>query len=155
MMGNSEPMDQDGWLRFKAALAQEFIEHLHARYKHTPNPIHALEAYRLSRAVKIDVPGWILELFDQWAEVLCVNPPKGGKATADALGLGSKGGPSITAQAKTQARNVTIGQRVLFLRDRNPEGDKLDIFHEVAEEFGLSSERVAAIWYELTHDIKP
>lgn len=131
---------------------QQVIERCHWLYQRTQNPIHALQAYRMSRMLKLDVPEWVFELLDQWAEALCVNPPKGGKAKiADALGLGLKGGGrSITSQTETQTRNLLIAQHVLFLRDRNPERERLDIFHEVAEKCRLSSERVSAIWYELT-----
>lgn len=154
MTKDPKPLDLEGWRRFKVAVVQQFIEKQRRLYTWTQNPIHALHAYRLSRAVKIDVPGWLFELFDQWAETLCVNPPKGKAKIADALGLGSKGGPSITSQAKTQARDLAIGERILFLRDRDPKRDKLDIFHIVAEEFKLSSERVAGIWSELTRGTK-
>ena len=51
------------------------------------NPVHALEAYRICRAAKVEIPEWTLEVFDQWAEVLCVDAPKGAKAIADALRL--------------------------------------------------------------------
>jgi hypothetical protein len=146
---------KESWQRFRAMMAASYIEPYRVLYVQTRNPTHALEAYRIARVFKIDVPGWILELFDQWAEALCVKRPKGAKTIADALGLGTKGGPSITSQANTQIRNLRIAQRVLELRDLTPERDTLDVFDQVAEEFApLSSERVAGIWYELTRDVK-
>lgn len=156
MIENSERMDpKEEWKRLRTAFIQGNIERYHRLYTWTRNPVHAFNAYRLSRHGKIDVPGWILELLDQWAEVLCVKRPKGAKAIADALGLGSKGGPSITKQAETEIRDLWIAEGILVLLDCHPEPDMQDIFLEVAEKFNLSSERVAAIWYELTSDTKP
>lgn len=146
-------MDRETWERYKAALVERWFEIHYRLYARTRNPIHAFDAYRKARAIKKDVPGWVLELFDQWAETLCVNPPKGAKAIAHALGLGTKGGPAITSKAETQIRNLRIAERVLGLRD--PERDTQDIFLQVAEEFNLSSERVAAIWYDLTRAAPP
>jgi hypothetical protein len=146
---------KEEWKRLRTAFIQSNIERYHRLYTWTRNPVHAFNAYRLSRHDKIDVPGWILELLDQWAEVLCVKSPKGGKAIADALGLGSKAGPSITKQAETEIRDLWIAEGILALRDRHPERPKLDIFHEIAEEFKLSSDRVGSIWYELTGETKP
>ena len=146
---------QEDWQQFKAALVNTRIDRRHRLYKRHHNPIHALEAYRMARAFKGEIPNWILELIDHWAAALCVNSPTGAKPIADALGLGAKGGgPSITSQAKKQARGLEIAERVLFLRDRYPSRDKLDIFGQVAEEFSLSSERVAGIWYDLTRGVK-
>ena len=104
----------------------------------------------MARAFKVETPDWILELFDHWAAVLCVDSPTGAKAIADALGLGTKGGPSITLQAKKQARGLEIAERVLLLLDTRPEFKLPVIFDQVGDEFHLSSERVASIWYGLT-----
>ena len=140
------------WQRFKTMLAASYMAPHREFYMRTRNPFHALEAYRIARIFKIAIPDWILELFDQWAEVLCVTRPKGPKEIAGALGLTRpKGGPSITLQAEKNARNLQIARRVLELRDDNPERDMQDVFLQVAEEFdALSSERISAIWYELT-----
>jgi hypothetical protein len=79
-----------------------------------------------------------------------VKQPKRAKI-AGALGLGAKrGGPSVFRQAKTQARDWWIAERVLMLREDDPKRATQDVFHQVAEEYSLSSERVAGIWYELT-----
>jgi hypothetical protein len=154
-MTDYKPMDLEEWQRFMAASVRHSINRQHRLYTWTRNPIHAFRAYHLSRALKIDVPGWLFELLDQWAEVLCVNPPKGGKAIADALGLGSKGGPSITSQTKTQARNLEIVEHVFRLREGKPERGTQDIYLEVGEKFHLSSDRVMSIWYELTGETDP
>lgn len=150
--------EMEEWHRVKADLVRNMVKNRIERrrrlYTRTKNPMHALEAYRMARIVKIEVPSWILELFDHWAGALCVNPPKGAKAIADALGLGTKGGPSITIQAKNQARDLEIAERVLLLHDQYPDRDKLDIFGQVAEEFSLSSDRLAGIWYDLMRGVK-
>lgn len=143
------------WKRSKTAMLAWFIDSYHALYIQSRNPFHALEAYRMVRAAKIDVPDWIFEVFDQWADTLCIERPKGASAIAAALGLvGTGGGPSITAQAKKQTRNLRIARRVFELRNSAPERDKLDVFHQVADEFSLSSERVASIWYEVIRGSK-
>lgn len=147
-------MSEVEWRQFKARLLSHWIENRRRLYKRHHNPIHALEAYRIARAAKIEIPDWILELFDRWTAVLCVDSPKGAKAIVDALGLGTKGGPSKTLQAENQARNLKIAQRVFSLLEDEPKRDKLDIFDQMAEEFNLSSERVAAIWYDLTGGVK-
>ncbi|HEX6901706.1 MAG TPA: hypothetical protein VF789_18410 [Thermoanaerobaculia bacterium] len=151
-----ELTDQEVWQREMVEFTRHMMERYRKQYlRNHRNPIHALNAYRLARLGKIDIPTWVLELFDQWAGALCgERPPKGAKAVADALGLGSKGGPSITKQAETQYRDLWIAERVLALRDSYPERDKLDIFLQVAEEFELSSERVAGIWSKLTRGVK-
>lgn len=151
---NPKPMDQEEWWwpRYRAKRAGEFIESRRVLFERSRNPVHAMEAYRITRIVKIDIPEWVLEVFDQWADVLCVKGPKGAKKIADALGLGIKGGgPSITAQAKTEARDWWIAERVLVLREDASNRATLDVFNQVAEEYSLSSERVAAIWYELAN----
>ena len=88
---------------------------------------------------------------------------------AAALGLATKGGPSITAQAEKDASDWWIAERVLMLlrgRDKpempdapipemkDPKPGMLEVFNQVAEEFHLSSERVAQIWYKLTSRVK-
>jgi hypothetical protein len=143
-------MDQEAWQEYKRSLFNLAIERRRRIYVRTRNPIHALEAYRMARAGKIDIPSWILEVFDDWANALCVSPPKGAKEIAAALGLATKGGPSITAQAKKDARDWWIAERVLGLLDRDPKPGMLDVFNQVAEEFHLSSDRVSQIWYNLT-----
>jgi len=143
-------MDQVAWQEYKLSLFKFAIERRRTLFTWTKNPIHALEAYRVARAGKIDIPSWILEVFDGWADALCVSPPKGVREIAAALGLATKGGPSITAQAEKDARDWWIAERVLLLLDTRPEFKIPVIFDQVAEEFHLSSERVASIWYELT-----
>lgn len=145
------------WRQFVAAMVQPLIKECHALYLDTANPIHALSAYRTARAAKIDIPVWILDLFDQWAEVLCVQRPKSAKAIADALGLGTKAGASVTKQAETQARNLLIVQRVYELRHGvGPYGSEHSLevaFSKAAEEFDLSFESVRDIWYRLTRSV--
>jgi hypothetical protein len=146
----------EDWRRFKAGLIEEDLERRRALYMKSLNPVHALRAYRTARTSKIvDIPNWVLEMFDQWAEVLCVQQPKGAKAIANALRLGTNGGPAVTSQAKTQARDLQIASRVSVLRKIRPESSKMELFDQVAEEFGISSERVAGIWYELTNSKAP
>lgn len=176
-------MDQVAWQEYKLSLFKFTIERRRMLFTWTKNPIHALEAYRAARAGKIEVPSWILEVFDGWADALCVSPPKGAKEIAAALGLATKGGPSITAQAEIDARDWWIVERIVFaLRDRGPRPDApkpemldaemrdpmldakkrdpkpemllLDVFNQVGEEFHLSSERVQQIWYKLTGHLK-
>jgi hypothetical protein len=155
-MEAGELREREAWRRLKAAAIEDLIEPRRALYLRTKNPVHALNAYRIARSTKIDIPGWILELFDQWAEVLCVKRPKGEKAIAGALGLiGQGGGPSITSQAETQIRNLRIARRVLELRERDPERSMQDVFDQVAKEIHLSPERVSAIWRELMGDPQP
>jgi hypothetical protein len=153
-MEDPNPTDQEAWQRFKANFIQRKTERYRRLYTRTRNPVHALNAYRLNRHTKNEVPAWILELFDQWAEVLCVQQLKGGKEISHALGFGSKGGPSITSKAEKETRDLWIAECVLALRDIYPERDKLDIFLQVAEKFELSSERVAGIWSKLTRGVK-
>jgi hypothetical protein len=153
-MDENRPMGPEEWQRFKTQLIGMWIENRRRLYKRHQNPIHALNAYRIARSTKIEIPDWILEVFDKWAATLCVDSPKGAKAIADALGLGTKGGPSLTLQAENQARNLKIAERVLLLLDKQPEKGKLDIFGRVGEEFNLSAERVSGIWYKLTCGIK-
>lgn len=150
---NPKPMDQDWWWpRHRAKVAGELIGSRRVLFERKQNPVHAMEAYRISRIVKIDTPEWVLEVFDQWADVLCVKGLRGTKAIADALGLGTKGGgPSIIQQAKKQARDWWIAERVLMLREDDSNRATQDVFNQVAEEYSLSSERVAAIWYELAN----
>ena len=141
---------QEAWEEYKLSLFKFALERRHRIYVQTRNPIHALEAYRAARAGKIDIPSWILEVFDDWAVALCVNPPKGAKEIAAALGLATKGGPSITAQAEKDSRDWWIAERVLALLNRDPKpGNMLDVFSQAAQEFHLSPERVAGIWYNL------
>lgn len=150
-----KPTPQEQWERFKVALFRSGIERSRRLYARSRNPIHALQAYRMARAAKIDIPGWTLELFDQWAETLCVKPPKKAQEIAPALGLAPEGGgPSIFSQAEKQARNHWIAVRVLGLRELDPERDTQDIFLQVAEEYELSGQRVARIWYGLTRGEK-
>lgn len=154
---SAEPITEESkeeWQRFKAAFCKSKIERRHWLYTRTLNPIHAFHAYRMARAAKIDPPAWILELFDRWAEELCVKRPKGAKPIADALGLGSKAGPSTILRAETEARDLWIVERVFWLREFAPERNKLDIFGQVAEEFNLSSDRVQSIWYDHTRGVK-
>lgn len=157
MSGRDEdpkPTSQEQWERFIVALFRNRIEHCCRLYTRSGNPIHALQAYRMARAAKIDIPGWTLELFDQWAETLCVKPPKKAQEIAPALGLAPEGGgPSIFSQAEKQARNHWIAVRVLRLRELDPNRGIQDIFLQVAEEYEISSERVSGIWYDLTHRV--
>jgi hypothetical protein len=133
-----------------------WIENRRVLYERTRNPIHALDVYRLTRSLKTEIPGWVLELFDRWAKVLCEEQPEGGgMKIAKALGLVSKGGgPPLTTQAKIDWRNVRIVQRVLELRDA--EGQTLDeAFYKAADEFpSLTRDGVSGIWYELMGDAK-
>ena len=145
---------QEDWQRFNTSLFNFFVERRRRLFTWTQNPIHALEAYRAARAGKIDIPSWILEVFDGWADALCVRSPKGAKEITAALGLVTKGGPSLTAQAEKDARDWWIAERVLVLRERDPKREMLDVFGQVAEDFHLSSERVAQIWYSVTGRIK-
>ncbi len=126
---------QEAWQECKTSLFMFAIERRRRLFTWTKNPIHALEAYRSARAGKIDIPSWILEVFDDWAAALCVTPPKGAKAIADALGLATKGGPSITAQAEKDARDWWIAERVLLLRDPKPDLPMLDVFNQGQEVF--------------------
>ena len=151
---------QEDWRRFKARLVRRLtaplIEANRVLYVRTQNPTHALAAYRCARVAKIDIPDWILELFDRWAEVLFVQRPKGAKPTADALGLGTKGGwRPIVSQAETQARNLRIAQRVYELRTAEPERNKTEIFDEVGVEFERSAERVQGIWTDWNRKLEP
>ena len=143
---------EEDWRRIKAGVVAPLMEENRELYLRTQNPTHALAAYRIVRAAKLlDIPSWILELFDQWAETLVVQRPKGGtKAIADALGLGTKGGPPITSQAETQARDLRIVQLVYERRTADPECNKFRIFGEVGEEFDLSAQRVQGIWTDWT-----
>ena len=163
MIGKTEPMtetedaerEEDGlerWNRINATLAELAMRPYRALYLKTRNPIHALAAYDIARAAKVDIPDWILELFDQWAQVLTVSRPKGPKAIVGALGLGTKGGPSLTLQAETEIRDLRIARRVYELRSSGRRFQ--DVFHQVAEEYYLSSERVSSIWYDLTRGSK-
>lgn len=158
MSGRDEdpkPTPQEQWERFTVALFRSGIERSRGFYARSRNPIHALQAYRMARAAKIDIPGWTLELFDQWAETLCVKPPKKAQEIAPALGLAPEGGgPSIFSQAEKQARNHWIAVRVLGLRELDPNRGMQDIFLQVAEEYEISSERVSGIWYDLTRRVK-
>jgi hypothetical protein len=158
MAADLQSEEQERWQRFKARAAERagesFIERRRALYERTGNPIHALHAYRTARVAKIAVPDWVLKLFDQWAHALCVESPKGAKAIADALGLGTKGGPSVTSQAETEIRNLRIAERVLVLQNHPPGRDKQDVLHQAAKEFALSIESVASIWYAM-RDPKP
>ena len=139
---------KEEWRRFKTQLATPFLEERRALYERTRNPIHALAAYRFARSAKIDLPGWTLELFDRWAEVLLVKRPKGVKEIAGALGLkGGGGGPSLTSQAETQMRHMQIAQRVYELCDGSTLEEALAA---TAEQCGFSFEHVRTIWYELT-----
>jgi hypothetical protein len=141
---------QEAWQEYITSLFNFVIERRRQIYVRTRNPIHALDAYRAARAGKIDIPSWILEVFDDWAAALCVSPPKGAKEIAAALGLATKGGPSITAQAENDARDWWIAERVLVLLNTRPKCKLPVILDQVAEEYDLSSERVTSIWYELT-----
>jgi hypothetical protein len=60
--GGPQPMDQDWWWpQFRAKVAGELIESRRVLFERKQNPVHAMEAYRLARVVKIDIPGWVLE----------------------------------------------------------------------------------------------
>ncbi len=160
-MEESKPLDAErqrqleAWQRSKAKSVKFFIERSRVLYARNRNPIHAFTAYRIARRMKLDIPGWVLELFDQWAKALCVERPKGGNAIVAALGLkGSGGGPSITAQAVIDSRDMFIAESVAVLIEGDPKPAMLDVFNQVADEYSLSSERVASIWYELARPVK-
>ena len=147
----------DNSARIKAALATVFIERSQALYLQTGNPIHAWRVYELARHGGVPLPDWVLDYFDKVAKVLTAPPgPTSPKAIADALGLGTKGGPSKALQAQTDQRHLDIVDHIRFLQERATRDDvdldlrdELGIMQRVADEYGLSLDRVQALYYEM------
>ena len=140
--------------RIKATLATVFIDRSQALYRHSGNPMHAWRAFDIARHGGIPIPDWVLEYLDPVAKALTAAPgPSTPKAVADALGLGIKGGPSMAQQARTDQRHLDIVEHILFLQERSDREDAdldlrdtLGIMQRVADEYGLSLERVQALY---------
>ena len=148
------------------------IDHSHVLYAMTGNPVHAWRAYLAARRYGVPIPSWALDYLDGCAEALtAADSPRSGKAIADVLGLGKRGGASVTTQAETEKRDLDIVDQVEALRQgdpqriadvaeqlgladlaeelrRKPDRRADDIFAKVAERFGLSYERVRDIYYK-------
>ncbi len=126
-------------------------------YRRTGDGLHAWIAYRRCRKVGVDVPPWVLAYFDESYDALVA---EGGtsspKAIAAALKLATTGGGrSARDRARKSQMYVAIVQHVrLYRRDvltrktRLSAADQDLIFGRVADEAGLSTDRVRAIWYE-------
>ena len=76
------------------------LDEEHRRFTATNNGVFAWEAYRVARAARVPVPGWVLSYLDRCARGLC--GATGTREVADALGLATRGGPPPSK--KTQAR---------------------------------------------------
>jgi hypothetical protein len=143
--------------RFKAAIAAAFIEPQEELYRRTGNPIHLWHAYVLARQGGMPIPDWVLAYIDSVARVLTgPTGPNSPKAIADALGLGTKGGPSKARQAGINQRHLDIVNHILVLldapavhRSRDLDLDRFGIMNRVADAHGLSVERVQQIYYEM------
>jgi len=156
----------DNSARLKAVLATHYMERSYALHLKTANPIHAWRVYELARHGGLPIPHWVLSYFDRVAKALTAPAgPASPKAIADALGLGTKGGPSKAAQARTDQRDLDIVGEIVFLQDRAdtaiPGDEKLDlrddlgIMQHVADEHGLSLERVQAVYYKMIGPANP
>jgi hypothetical protein len=95
----------------------QLIAEQRALYNDNRNPMHAFKAYRCARAAKVDVPEWVLEMLDEWAELLLVQRPGArGKDIARALGLAGPGRGTVMARAKTKTRYLYLAQRIAELQ---------------------------------------
>ncbi len=156
--------------QFKVMMAAYVIDRKQALYVQTGNPVHAWAAYDTARKLDVAIPAWVLDHFDACAKVLTTTKHSSAKAIADALGLGTKGGPTVTRQAAIQVRNLAIVERIVQLQDRPTRselkamavahglkgdgvdpGDRplLDILVQVAEEYRLDVNQVQAIYYKM------
>ena len=146
-----------------------------ALYLQTGNPIHVWRAYATARKLDVAVPDWVLDYFDACANALTTRTHTSAKAIADALALGSRGGPLVTRQAKIDERNLEIVMRIDQLQNRPTHaelkaladehglkgegvdpGDRtlLFIIDQVAGEFRLDVNQVQAIYYQMIHPPK-
>jgi hypothetical protein len=128
-----------------------------ALYFQTRNPLHAWEAYRIARASQVEVPAWVLTYMDQVAgSLLSAKGRKSAAACAEALGLSTRGGPSLARQAETDARDLMIVERIDTLQCSSHVGhadydlrDKSGIMQRVADEYQLSVDHVHKIYSRL------
>jgi hypothetical protein len=161
-----------------AALSEQMKEwaaaHLIGRrellYRKSGNPIHVWRAYATARTLHVAIPDWVLVYFDRCAQTLATGTHKSAKAIADALELGTRGGPGVTRKAATEERNLAMVERILALQERPTRaelealadehalekpvvdpGDRglLDILTQVAEEYGLRVDAVTGIYYKM------
>jgi prophage regulatory protein len=156
--------------QFKAMMAAHAIDLKQALYLQTGNPVHAWAAYDASRKLELAIPAWVLDYFDACAQVLITAKHSSAKSIADALGLGTKGGPTVTRQAAIQVRNFAIVERIVHLRERpirselkamaaahGLKGNGVDpcdrpllvILDQVAGEYDLDVNQVQAIYYKM------
>lgn len=126
------------------------LRRLQGLFETTSNPLHVWRAYRLARRADVDVPGWVLAYLDTCSTNLTTSPTTSPRAVVSALGLGAKGGPSAIKRADSESRKLGIVDKVLALKKVDPERGDLDIFEQVAEEFGLSASRVKNMYYDWT-----
>ena len=156
--------------QFRAVMGAYVIDGKQALYRQTRNPIHAWSAYHTARTLNVAIPDWVLDYFDASAKAITSTTHSSAKAIADALGLGTKGGPTVTRQAAIQVRNLAIVERILYLMDRPTRselkaladahglkgpgvdpGDRplLAILDQVAGEYDLDVNQVQAIYYKM------
>jgi len=151
------PAPADNSAKIKATLATYFLDSSLALYLLSANPIHLWRMYEIARWGGIPIPGEVLSYFDKTAKSLIADPgPSSPKAIAEAVGLGTGGGRSKAHQARTDQRNFDIVRRILSFQERATNGDAqfgleddLGIMQRVAEENGLSLDRVRAVYYEI------
>ncbi len=104
-------------IRISNWIASQAMNRRHALYLKTKNPIHAWFAYQTARQLDVEIPGWVLEYFDNCASKLAL-PHKSAKSLADSFGIGRRGGRMVTKQAEKDIRDLRIVERVIQLRAR-------------------------------------
>jgi len=126
-------------------------------YRQTGNGLHAWVAYRRCRTVGADIPPWVLAYFDGAYDALrSAGGTRSPQAIAAALKLATiGGGKSARERALKTQLYAAIVQHVRAYRRRALAGkarlsaaDHDLIFGRVAEETGLSTDRVRTVWYE-------
>jgi hypothetical protein len=143
--------------RLKAAFATLFMERSHALFLKTKNPIHAWRVYELARFGGVPIPTIVLEYFDRVAKVMTAESgPSSPRQIATAIEMGTRGGQSKARLARIDQRDLDIVGDVLFWFDRPADlntdddlKDLLGIMQRVADQRGLSLERVQAVCRKL------
>ena len=164
--------------QFLAWIAARTIERREVLFRKSKNPIHAWRAYADARALRVQIPDWVLTYFDASAAALATEKHDSARAIANALGLWTRGGPVVTATAKTDERDLAIVERIFALQERPTHDDMiqltdklkklgvrvnrpqkaelidpggrslLEILTQVAEEYDLDVSQVQKIYYK-------
>jgi len=116
-------------------------------YVQTRNGVHALTAYHLARHFRVPIPEWVLAYFDRAITAILDDTAPPAQAFALVPGQGAK---HALSRATREERDLAIVAFVLHAREaERPPSDEC-IFADLADQFGLSPERVRNIFYTRT-----